>query len=183
MKNLNYLIPLLFLCCCKNDHQMIYSKIDGLNHQEILNGKESAERYSLELIYKIDTTLSDNYFNIFIERLNNGPKIWKPYYLNALSMYCNKVDDEQNLLLEAAIFNYLLYNPKEYLENIEKMSLENSDCFLEKMASYVQEYLSQNEITIISMKNVAQKYCDDCKDHEIKLLYNYLDLVNKYQTK
>jgi|TARA_Y200000002_G_C22687733_1_gene666666 hypothetical protein len=162
---------------------MIYSKIDGLNHQEILNGKESAERYSLELIYKIDTTLSDNYFNIFIERLNNGSKIWKPYYLNALSMYCNKIDDEQNLLLEAAIFNYLLYNPKEYLENIEKMSLEKSDCFLEKMASYVQEYLSQNEITIISMKNVAQKYCDDCKDHEIKLLYNYLDLANKYQTK
>ena len=57
---------------------MIYSKIDGLNHQEILNGKESAERYSLELIYKIDTILSDNYFNIFIERLNNGSKIWKP---------------------------------------------------------------------------------------------------------
>ena len=111
------------------------------------------------------------------------PKYGKPYYLNALSMYCNKIDDEQNLLLEAAIFNYLLYNPKEYLENIEKMSLEKSDCFLEKMASYVQQYLSQNEITIIQYENVAQKYCDDCKDHEIRLLYNYLDLANKYQTK
>ena len=33
------------------------------------------------------------------------------------------------------------------------------------------------------MKNVAQKYCNDCKDHEIKQLYNYLDLVNKYQIK
>ena len=109
------------------------------------------------------------------------PSLFFSYKLNKKNQL--KVNYEQNLLLEAAIFNYLLYNPKEYLENIEKMSLENSDCFLEKMASYVQEYLSQNEITIISMKNVAQKYCNDCKDHEIKLLYNYLDLVNKYQTK
>ena len=29
------------------------------------------------------------------------------------------------------------------------------------------------------MKNVAQKYCNDCKDHEIKLLYNYLDLGSR----
>ena len=161
---------------------MIYSKVDGLNHQEILNGKESAEKYALELIYKIDTTLSDKYFHVFINKLNDGPKIWKPYYLNALSIYCNNIKEDQIFLLKASIFNYLIHNPKEYIENIEKMSLENSDCFLENLASYIQDYISQKEITIISMKNVAQKYCENCSDEEIKILYDYFDLVYKYQT-
>ena len=121
--------------------------------------EKNIEKHSLELIYQIDTTSQIIILIFSLLKLNEGKDIWRPYYFNALSLYCNRISLDDKSKLEASIFNYLIYNPKEYLENIEKMSLENSDCFLEKMASYIQEYLSQNEITIISMKNVAHKYC------------------------
>ena len=31
------------------------------------------------------------------------------------------------------------------------------------------------------MKNVANKYCIDCSDEEITLIYDYLDLAQKFQ--
>ena len=45
--------------------------------------------------------------------------------------------------LEASIFNYFLHHPKEYLENIEKMNYENSDCLLSSISSYIKEYINQ----------------------------------------
>ena len=61
------------------------------------------------------------------------------------------------------------------------MEIQYSDCFLIAISSYVQEYLSQNEVTIISTKNLAYKYCKDCSNEEIKFIYDYLDLANNFQ--
>lgn len=165
---------------CNNEDEFIYSKIDGLNHKEILGGPESVEKHSLELIYQIDTTISKNYFNILLLKLNEGKAIWRPYYFNALSIYCNRITLDDQSKLEASIFNYFLHHPKEYLENIEKMNYDNSDCLLVSISSYIKDYLNQNEITIVSMKNVAHQYCLDCSDQEIILIYEYLDLAHRF---
>ena len=165
---------------CNNEDEFIYSKIDGLNHKEILGGPESVEKHSLELIYQIDTTISKKYFNILLLKLNKGKAIWRPYYFNALSIYCNRITLDDQSKLEASIFNYFLHHPKEYLENIEKMNYDNSDCLLVSISSYIKDYLNQNEITIVSMKNVAHQYCLDCSDQEIILIYEYLDLANRF---
>lgn len=165
---------------CNNEDEFIYSKIDGLNHKEILGGPESVEKHSLELIYQIDTTISKKYFNILLLKLNEGKAIWRPYYFNALSIYCNRITLDDQSKLEASIFNYFLHHPKEYLENIEKMNYDNSDCLLVSISSYIKDYLNQNEITIVSMKNVAHQYCLDCSDQEIILIYEYLDLAHRF---
>ena len=165
---------------CNNEDEFIYSKIDGLNHKEILGGPESVEKHSLEIIYQIDTTISKNYFNILLLKLNEGKAIWRPYYFNALSIYCNRITLDDQSKLEASIFNYFLHHPKEYLENIEKMNYDNSDCLLVSISSYIKDYLNQNEITIVSMKNVAHQYCLDCSDQEIILIYEYLDLAHRF---
>ena len=54
---MKYFFPvfLLFFLSCNQEPISIYSNIDGLNHEEILNGPETLEKHSLELIYKIDT--------------------------------------------------------------------------------------------------------------------------------
>jgi hypothetical protein len=166
---------------CNNKDEFIYSNIDGLNHKEILGGPENIEKHSLELIYQIDTTLSMEYFNILLLKLNEGKDIWRPYYFNALSLYCNRISLDDKSKLEASIFNYFLHHPKEYLENIEKMNYDNSDCLLVSISSYIKDYLNQNEITIVSMKNVAHQYCMECSDQEITLIYDYLDLALRFQ--
>jgi hypothetical protein len=61
------------------------------------------------------------------------------------------------------------------------MRIENSDCFLIAVSNYIHQYLIQNEITIISMKNLAYKYCKECSNEEIKFIYDYLDLANNFQ--
>jgi hypothetical protein len=180
----NFII-LLFpvLLNCSNEDEFIYSNIDGLNHKEILGGPETVEKHSLELIYQIDTTLNNDYLKILLLKLNDGSDLWRPYYFNALSLYCSKINQDDQSQLEASIFNYFLHYPKEYLENIEKMNYNNSDCILMSISAYINAYLKQNEITIISMKNVAQQYCIECSDEEISLIYNYLDLALRYQEK
>ena len=166
---------------CNNKDEFIYSNVDGLDHKEILSGPENVEKHSLELIYQIDTSLNSEYFKILLLKLNESKDIWRPYYFNALSMYCNKINQEDQSKLEASIFNYFLHYPKEYLENIEKMNYDHSDCILISISSYIKNYLKQNQITIISMKNVAHQYCLECSDEEISLIYDYLDLAFRFQ--
>ena len=180
---MKYFLPvfLLLFFSCNQEPISIYSNIDGLNHEEILNGPETLEKHSLELIYKNDTTLSEENFKLLIEALNKSSDELSPYYFNALTFYCNNLKINQKLELEAALFNYFIYHPKLYISNIKKMEIQYSDCFLIAISSYVQEYLSQNEITIISMKNLAYKYCEDCSNEEIKFIYDYLDLANNFQ--
>ena len=104
MKFLNFLIVIIFFSSsCKSNVEEIYSNIDGLDHGEILKGPESVEKHCLKLIYKIDTTFSDKYFKILVDKLNAGSQIWRPYYFNTLSIYCDNVNDENKNLLEASI--------------------------------------------------------------------------------
>ena len=78
---MKYFLPvfLLLFFSCNQEPISIYSNIDGLNHEEIINGPETLEKHSLELIYKIDTSLSKENFKLLIEALNKsyGQKIFK----------------------------------------------------------------------------------------------------------
>ena len=102
--------------------------------------------------------------------MNKSSDELSPYYFNALTFYCKNLKINQKLELEAALFNYFIYHPKLYISNIKKMNYDNSDCLLVSISSYIQEYLSQNEITIISMKNLAYKYCKECSDQKKRFL-------------
>ena len=99
---------------CNNKDEFIYSNIDGLNHKEILGGPENIEKHSLELIYQIDTTLSMEYFNILLLKLNEGKDIWRPYYFNALSLYCNRISLDDKSKLEYDSGYHLKYVIPEY---------------------------------------------------------------------
>ena len=120
---MKYFLPvfLLLFFSCNQEPISIYSNIDGLNHEEILNGPETLEKHSLELIYKIDTNISEENFKLLIEALNKSSEQLSPYYFNALTFYCNNLKINQNLELEAALFNYFIYQPKLYISNIKKM--------------------------------------------------------------
>ena len=119
---MNYFLPVLLLLflCCNQEPISIYSNIDGLNHEEILNGPETLEKHSLELIYKIDTNLSEENFKLLIEALNKSSEEQSRYYFNALTFYCNHLKINQKLELEAALFNYFINQPKSYISNIKK---------------------------------------------------------------
>ena len=119
---MKYFLPLflVFLLSCNQEPVTIYSNIDELNHEEILSGPETLEKHSLELIYKIDTTLSNENFQLLIKALNNSSDELSPYYFNALTFYCNNLEINQNSDLEAALFNYFIYHPKSFISNIKK---------------------------------------------------------------
>ena len=163
---------------CNTEPLTIYSSVDGINHENILNGPGSIKKHTLELIYHLDSSISDENFELLIHELDSGSIIWKKYYLNGLTFYCDRLNTDQQLKLESALFKYLIFYPKEYSECIKKMEIQKSDCFLLSISNYVRLYLSRNEITIISMKNVAKNHCKNCTDSDIDFIYNYLDLAN-----
>ena len=115
---------------------------------------------SLELIYKIDTSLSKENFKLLIEALNKSSEEQSRYYFNALTFYCNHLKINQKLELEAALFNYFIHQPKSYISNIKKMEIQkdrkiikinaSEKILLENMISSAGKIFSREEISKIT---------------------------------
>ena len=84
------------------------------------------------------------------------------------------------MLNNTSSFNYYLHYPSEYMFKVEKMEINKSDLILAVISSEVQEHLSQGDVTILSMKNLVYKYCQNCTDQQIQQVYTYLDLAAFY---
>ena len=61
---------------CNTEPLTIYSSIDGINHENILNGPESIKKHTLELIYHLDSSISDENFELLIHELDSGSNIF-----------------------------------------------------------------------------------------------------------
>ena len=172
---------ILFLIACDSKKEEIYSNLDGVNHIEILNGPDNCKKYILNLIYEKDTILSPVFFDEILLKLEDSQSSWRSLSFQAIGYYCGYLDTEQELKIQTSLFNYFLHYPKEYMYQVSKIDLVKSDCFLNLFSNYVQYYLQNGEVTIISMKNVAFKYCVDCSDSDISSIYQYLELASKYE--
>ena len=171
---------IFFILSCGSKKEEIYSNLDGVNHKEIFDGPENSKKHILNLIYEKDTTPNPVFFDEILLKLEESKRPWRLLSFHALGRYCEYLDSEQELKIQTSLFNYFLHYPKEYMNEISKIDLKKSDCFLNLFSNYVQDYLHNEEITIISMKNVAFKYCEDCSDSDILSIYQYLELASKY---
>ncbi len=168
----------LYTCGSKNEE--IYSNLDGINHKEIFEGHDNCKKHILNLIYEKDTVLKPIFFDEILLKLKENEKPWRSLAFQSLGYYCQYLDIEQVSKLQSSLFNYFLYYPKEYMYEISKMNIGKSDCFLTLFSNYVQYYINNGGVTLISMKNVAFKYCDNCSDNDIFSVYQYLELASKY---
>ena len=171
---------IFFLLSCNSKKEEIYSNLDGVNHKEIFDGQENGKKHVLNLIYEKDTIPSPIFFDEILLMLEENQRSWRSLAFQAIGYYCKHLEPEQESKLKTSLFNYFLHYPKEYMDGISKMDLIKSDCFLSLFSNYVQYYIQNGEITIISMKNVAFKYCDDCSDSDVLSIYQYLELASKY---
>ena len=135
----------------------------------------------MEIIYEKEQ-INKDWFDSLVNSLDNDEKAWRSVYFKALSYYCNNMTTEEEVVLQSALFDFFIYHPKEYMQLVGLMEIEKSDCYLQLFSTNVRDYINSENITVISMKNVAFKYCSDCTDEEIKSVYSYLDLAVKYQT-
>ena len=178
--SLIYFAFVLFFSC-KNEPQEIYSTLDGINYQEILNGPVNTEQYILSHLHGKDTSLKDEYFDQVIEKLEDNNHAWRINAFYVLSLHCGNLDDNQERNLQSSLFNYFLHFPNEYMSQIEQLKITKSDCFLELFSDYVHHYLITHNVTLISMKNVAYKYCIECSVEQVKSIYSYLELASHFQ--
>lgn len=176
----HYFIFILLFFGCRSEKQEIYSALDGVDHVKIFNGPLTAKKHILSIVYEKDTALNNLFFDEVVNILEQNDKSWRSLAFQALGYYCGKTEDEQQLKIQASQFYYFLYYPKEYMLQISQMNLVKSDCFLEGFSKYIKEYISNEGVTVISMKNVAYKHCVGCSDKEISSIYNYLELSARY---
>jgi len=170
-----------FFIRCNNEPQEIYSILDGINYQEILNGPVNAEQYILSQLHEKDTSFKYELFDQVIEKLEDNNHAWRINAFYVLSIHCGNLNNNQQQNLQSSLFNYFLHFPNEYMSQVEQLNITNSDCFLELFSDYVHHYLINHNVTLISMKNVAYKYCNGCNDEEIKSIYSYLELASRFQ--
>ena len=177
-----YLLFIVFsFICCKNEPIEIFSNIDATNHENILNGPNNTEKHILNLIYEKDTSLSDLFFKGILIKMGKAEKEWRVHAFHAMTYYCDNINSIQRVELQLALFDYFLHHPSEYMQQVGNMKFNKSDCFLSLFSQYVQYYLKTNNITIVSMKNVAYKHCDNCNDSQISDIYSYLELASRFQ--
>ena len=181
MKCFYFLFIMISFVSCKNEPIEIFSNIDGTNHENILNGPNSTEKHILNLIYQKDTSLSDLFFGGIISKIEKADKEWRVHSFHAMTYYCDNMSSTQKVELQVALFNYFIHHPSEYMHQVGNMKFNKSDCFLSLFSHYVQYYLKTNNITNISMKNVAYKHCDNCSDSQISAVYSYLELASRFQ--
>ena len=180
MNRIIALVSFLFLVSCHSEPVSIYSSIDARDHEKILNGPMNSKRAALELIYEKEE-IDKDWFNSLVDNLGHKEKSWRSVYFKALSYYCNSMTNEEEAILQTALFDFFIYHPKEYMQLVRLMDIDKSDCYLQLFSSSVKNYIETGEITVVSMKNVAYKYCYDCTDQDIKMVYSYLELAAIYQ--
>ena len=171
---------IISLLGCQNENEILYSNLDGINHEDIMNGPLNSEKHILSLLYDVNTEPDSIFLDEILLKLELNSEQWRLLAFQAIGSYCINADNSMALRLQTSIFNYFLYFPKEYISLVSKFEYEKSDCILELFSKYVQKYIQTNQITIVSMKNVAYKYCKGCTDSEISKIYQYLDLASKY---
>ena len=176
-------IILFFLIGCGTSNSKKISEINEINIESILNSPMSLDRHVMETCYNLNTSLLPIYLKDIMAHLNNKTGLWKECYFSTMCIYCNSLTYEQEPQFQAALFEYFLHNPAEYLAFLDKTTFEISDCLLSKLSAYVNNHVLTDEITLISIKNVVYKHCSDCTDHDIEAIYIYLDLVKKFQDK
>ena len=181
MNRFYWLFVIIIMISCENEPIELFSNVDATNHENILNGPSSIEKHILNLIYQKDTSLNNLFFEGILSKMETTEKDWRIHSFHALTYYCNNMNSNQKVELQLALFNYFLYHPDEYMQQVGNMKFSKSDCFLSLFSQYVQYYLTSNNITIISMKNVAYKHCDDCNDSQISAVYSYLELASRFQ--
>ena len=98
-----------------------------------------------------------------------------------MCQYCNQLKIENNDQFSAKLFEFFLHNPSFYLSTLDKQTYFVSDCLLEKLNRYISSEVISEEITYMSIKNVAYTYCELCTDQQINAIYTYLDLIKNYQ--
>lgn len=176
-------IILFFFIGCSASNSKKIPEINEIDIESILNSPMSLDRHVMESCYNLNTSLLPIYLNDIMALLNNKTGLWKECYFSTMCIYCNSLTYEQEPQFQAALFEYFLHNPAEYLAFLDKTTFEISDCLLSKLSAYVNNHVLTDEITLISIKNVVYKHCSDCSDHDIEAIYLYLDLVNKFQDK
>ena len=176
-------IILFFHIGCGTSNSKKISEINEIDIESILNSSMSLDRHVMETCYNLNTSLLPVYLNDIMVHLNNKTGLWKECYFSTMCIYCNSLTYEQEPQFQAALFEYFLHNPAEYLAFLDKTTFEISDCLLSKLSAYVNNHVLTDEITLISIKNVVYKHCSDCSDHDIEAIYLYLDLVKKFQDK
>lgn len=182
LKSIYLIVLILLIYSCNSKSHEIYSELDGVDHEKIFEGPPTTQKYILSLIYQKDTLIEDQYLDTILTILVDDSKPWRSLSFQALGHYCNRLSVDNEEKLKSSLFDYFLHYPQEYMFEISQMNLEKSDYFLAIFSNYVQVYIRDNEITIISMKNVAYKNCLECSDNDVLKLYNYLDLSSHYST-
>ena len=84
-----------FFIRCNNEPQEIYSSLDGINYQEILNGPVNTEQYILSHLHGKDTSFKDEYFDQVVEKLEDNNHAWRINAFHVLSIHCGNLNNNQ----------------------------------------------------------------------------------------
>ena len=181
MKYLSIVILALSFYSCNSSSEIYIPELESINGNEILQSKMSVDRYVLEYSYDINTTIRPEYLDEILNQINIKKGLWKELYFNVMCQYCNPLQTENKDQFSAKLFEFFLHNPSFYLTTLDNQTYSVSDCLLENLNHYISTEVISEEITYMSIKNVAYAYCELCTDQQINAIYMYLDLIKNYQ--
>lgn len=182
LKNISLIIAISFVfILCKNDasNETLFSSIDGKEHTEILEGKNSVNKNTLLVLYNRSDEV-DLLTRIYIsDSLSCSDSIWQKHYLNAIFKICNDLNHDEKKYVGPNLFYYFLHHPKSFYGQLNDLPIYESDCVLNLIGQEIKYNTQKEEITLISIKNLVFSNCISCSEAQISSLNQYIDLADK----
>jgi hypothetical protein len=181
-KNISLIIATAFVFSfCTNDvsNETLFSSIDGIEHAEILDGKNSVNKNTLLVLYNRSEEV-DLLNRIYIsDSLSCSDSIWQMHYLHAIFKICNDLNQEEKKHVGPNLFYYFLHQPLSFYMQLNDLPIVESDCILNLIGQEIKYNTQKEGITLISIKNLAFSNCLSCSKSQLLALDKYIELADK----
>jgi hypothetical protein len=182
LKNISLIIATSFVfILCTNDatNETLFSSIDGKEHAEILDGKNSVNKNTLLVLYNRSDEV-DLLTRIYIsDSLSCSDSIWQKHYLHAIFKICIELNHEEKKYVGPNLFYYFLHHPESFYMQLNELTIDESDCILNLIGQEIKYNIEKGEITLISIKNLAFSNCISCSESQFFSLGKYIELADK----
>lgn len=178
-------IFIVFLSGCglfEQEEEPLLSNIDGKPFAHIRKGEMNVQKATLFIIEgKMDSVDYSIQLDI-LDSLQSSDSLWRKKYIRAINLILPSLNPNDYPLVEQAVFSYFLHYPKEYISFLNNEGSPNLDLWTELMSKALKRATKPEDISHISVINLALSHCDNCSKKDKDLIFSYVKTLQSYST-
>ncbi len=178
MKIVLLLFVLLFFSSCElfeEEHNVLLSKVDGEEHQAILDGEMNVRKAYIYLLEGQTDSVDYAVQLDIIDSLETTDSVWRKKHLKSLGKILAEVyDGDDKSFVESKLFSFFIHYPNELIAYLDNDGFENIEVWMNILNKGLVAATQPKDITINSVANAAIRNCRRCNEQKQRLIVNFI---------